>query len=93
MDIQEDITEKRRAEEKIDWLARHDVLTEVANRHQFCEALDSSTRGLEDGYNLPCIGSTSIASKKSTTRMVILLEMHCFKMLQVDSARLCGGRI
>ena len=50
VDIQEDITEKRRAEEKIDWLARHDVLTEVANRHQFCEALDSWSRGLADGY-------------------------------------------
>jgi predicted house-cleaning NTP pyrophosphatase (Maf/HAM1 superfamily) len=27
VDIQEDITEKRLAEQKIDWLARHDVLT------------------------------------------------------------------
>ena len=51
VDIQEDVTEKRRAEEKIDWLARHDVLTEVANRHQFCEALDSWTRSLTDGYH------------------------------------------
>ena len=50
VDIQEDITEKCRAEEKIDWLARHDVLTEVANRHQFCEALESWTRDLADGY-------------------------------------------
>lgn len=50
VDIQEDITEKRRAEEKIDWLARHDVLTEVANRHQFCEVLNSWTDALADGH-------------------------------------------
>ena len=50
VDIQEDITEKRRAEEKIDWLARHDALTEVANRHQFCEVLNSWTDALADGH-------------------------------------------
>jgi GGDEF domain-containing protein len=32
VDIQEDITEKRRTEEKIQWLAHHDPLTGVANR-------------------------------------------------------------
>jgi diguanylate cyclase (GGDEF)-like protein len=51
VDIQEDITEKRRAEERIDWLARHDVLTEVANRHQFCEVLDSWTGALADDHH------------------------------------------
>ncbi|MGZ5889828.1 MAG: PAS domain-containing protein [Hyphomicrobium sp.] len=39
VDIQEDITEKRLAEQKIDWLARHDTLTEIANRHHFREQL------------------------------------------------------
>jgi diguanylate cyclase (GGDEF)-like protein len=39
VDIQEDITEKHHAEAKIDWLAKHDTLTEVANRHQFREQL------------------------------------------------------
>lgn len=41
VDLQEDITEKRRAEEKIEWLARHDALTEVANRFHFRERLES----------------------------------------------------
>jgi len=41
VDIQEDITEKRLAEQKIDWLARHDTLTEIANRHHFREELEN----------------------------------------------------
>jgi diguanylate cyclase (GGDEF)-like protein len=41
VDIQEDITEKRLAEQKIDWLARHDTLTEIANRHHFREQLQN----------------------------------------------------
>ena len=41
VDIQEDITEKRLAEQKIDWLARHDTLTEIANRHHFREQLEN----------------------------------------------------
>jgi diguanylate cyclase (GGDEF)-like protein len=49
VDIQEDITEKRRAEEKIDWLARHDTLTEIANRHQFREQLDNWCGALQAG--------------------------------------------
>ena len=32
VDIQEDITEKRQAEQKIDWLARHDALTRARHR-------------------------------------------------------------
>src|SRR5262245_38925977 len=41
VDIQEDITEKRRAEEKIEWLARHDALTGVANRFHFREMFEN----------------------------------------------------
>ncbi len=44
VDIQEDITERRQAEEKIDWLARHDALTEIANRHHFREQLENWCR-------------------------------------------------
>ena len=47
VDIQEDITEKHHAEEKIDWLAKHDTLTEVANRHQFREQLGNWTAGVQ----------------------------------------------
>ena len=49
VDIQEDITEKRQSEQKIDWLARHDTLTEVANRHQFREQLENWSETLQAG--------------------------------------------
>jgi diguanylate cyclase (GGDEF)-like protein len=49
VDIQEDITEKRQAERKIDWLARHDTLTEIANRHHFREQLESWFGALRAG--------------------------------------------
>jgi diguanylate cyclase (GGDEF)-like protein len=49
VDIQEDITEKRLAEQKIDWLARHDALTEIANRHHFREQLENWFGALQPG--------------------------------------------
>jgi diguanylate cyclase (GGDEF)-like protein len=49
VDIQEDITEKRRAEERIEWLARHDPLTGVANRFYFRESFETALRSLSDG--------------------------------------------
>jgi diguanylate cyclase (GGDEF)-like protein len=49
VDIQEDITEKRLAEQKIDWLARHDALTEIANRHHFREQLENWFSALKPG--------------------------------------------
>ena len=49
VDIQEDITEKRIAEQKIDWLARHDALTEIANRHHFREQLENWFSALQSG--------------------------------------------
>ena len=49
VDIQEDITEKRQAEQKIDWLARHDTLTEIANRHHFREQLENWCQAQQAG--------------------------------------------
>jgi len=49
VDIQEDITERRQAEQKIDWLARHDALTEIANRHHFREQLETWCRAQQAG--------------------------------------------
>jgi diguanylate cyclase (GGDEF)-like protein len=46
VDIQEDITERRQAEQKIDWLARHDPLTEIPNRLHFREGLEIALKGL-----------------------------------------------
>jgi len=51
VDLQEDITQRREAEEKISWLARHDALTEVPNRFHFHEQLEAALKRLrpEDG--------------------------------------------
>ena len=49
VDLQEDITEKCQAEQKITWLARHDTLTEIANRFHFRETLDSWFQELPPG--------------------------------------------
>jgi diguanylate cyclase (GGDEF)-like protein len=40
VDMQEDITAQRRSDERIEWLARHDTLTEVPNRFHFRECLE-----------------------------------------------------
>jgi diguanylate cyclase (GGDEF)-like protein len=52
VDLQEDITERCQAEEKISWLARHDALTEVPNRFHFHEQLDQALQGLRHGDGL-----------------------------------------
>ncbi|VAW15019.1 diguanylate cyclase/phosphodiesterase (GGDEF & EAL domains) with PAS/PAC sensor(s) [hydrothermal vent metagenome] len=44
-----DITEKRRADERLAYLARNDPLTGLANRNEYCERLDMAVAGL--GYN------------------------------------------
>jgi diguanylate cyclase (GGDEF)-like protein len=46
VDLQEDITERRQAEQKIAWLARHDALTEIPNRFHFHEQLECALQAL-----------------------------------------------
>jgi diguanylate cyclase (GGDEF)-like protein len=56
VDLLEDITEKCVAEDKISWLARHDTLTELANRFHFREQLNATlTAGPGDGFALHAI--------------------------------------
>jgi diguanylate cyclase (GGDEF)-like protein len=40
VDMQEDITAQRQSDERIEWLARHDTLTEIPNRFHFRENLE-----------------------------------------------------
>jgi diguanylate cyclase (GGDEF)-like protein len=40
VDVQEDVTALRKSDDKIEWLARHDALTGIANRFQFRERLE-----------------------------------------------------
>ena len=47
--MQEDITEKRRAEEKVEWLARHDPLTGIANRFYFRESFEDALKIIDQG--------------------------------------------
>jgi diguanylate cyclase (GGDEF)-like protein len=49
LSIMEDITERRRAEAEIVHLARHDVLTGLANRAQFNEKLEEAGKRLRRG--------------------------------------------
>jgi GGDEF domain-containing protein len=49
VDIQEDITERRKAEQKITWLAHHDPLTNAANRVYFSRELENALRYLRPG--------------------------------------------
>lgn len=52
VDIQEDITERRKAEQKITWLAHHDPLTSAANRVFFSLELENALQQLrpETGF-------------------------------------------
>jgi diguanylate cyclase (GGDEF)-like protein len=52
VDIQEDVTEKTRAQERIAWLARHDPLTETANRFHLRELLEQEIKDLGNGSRL-----------------------------------------
>lgn len=49
VDIQEDITERRKAEQKIAWLAHHDPLTQAANRIYFAKELEYALGHLQPG--------------------------------------------
>ncbi|MBF0267275.1 MAG: EAL domain-containing protein [Alphaproteobacteria bacterium] len=51
--VQEDLTEKRRAEERIRYLSHYDTLTALPNRHLFLERLNSAVaRALDGGLEL-----------------------------------------
>jgi diguanylate cyclase (GGDEF)-like protein len=52
VDIQEDVTEKTHAQERIAWLARHDPLTETANRFHLRELLDEEMKRMPAGGSL-----------------------------------------
>lgn len=52
VDIQEDVTEKTLAQERIAWLARHCPLTEIANRFHLRERLEEELLGMKPSGRL-----------------------------------------
>jgi diguanylate cyclase (GGDEF)-like protein len=62
----EDITERRRAEKRIEYLAHHDPLTDLPNRASFDEKLEQQVRAAADG---------------STRFAVLCLDLDRFKQV------------
>ena len=74
----EDVTERRRTEERITHLAHYDALTDLPNRTLFHERLKQRTaprRGRTG--SLPCSTSTSTSSRASTTRSATWSATSC----------------
>ena len=89
----EDITERRKAEARINHLARFDELTELPNRVSFrdeIERLLAVQKGAERCRR--CCSSISISSSRSTTRSVIPAATGCCARSPNGSARCCGRR-
>ena len=68
VDLQEDITEKRRSEAKIAHMAHHDALTGLPNRVLFGERLEQALARVRRGDRLAFTSSISTSSRPSTTR-------------------------
>jgi GGDEF domain-containing protein len=66
----EDITERRRADERITHLAHYDALTDLPNRALFHERLKQDLAGSLRISNWRCSTSTSTNSRASTIRSV-----------------------
>jgi len=67
----EDITEQRQSEVKIEYMAHHDSLTDLANRVLLNDRLEHALGRFTTGKWWRCITSTSISSRRSTIRSAI----------------------
>jgi diguanylate cyclase (GGDEF)-like protein/PAS domain S-box-containing protein len=78
LSIIEDITERRRAEAEIVHLARHDVLTGLANRAEFNEKLDAASKRLK---------------RSGSTLTVMMLDLDKFKAVNDTLGHPAGDRL
>ena len=74
----EDITERRRTEERIAHLAHYDALTDLPNRVLFHEQLETGARAdRAQASSWRCSTSTSTNSRASTIRSGTRSAMNC----------------
>ena len=87
----QDVTERRRAEEQIRFLAYHDGLTGLGNRRLFTERLRASieTRGGAARCSA-CCSSTSTTSSASTTRSATRSATSCCAASRAGSCTACA---
>ena len=88
-----DITDRKRSEERIQFLAHHDVLTELPNRSLCVQA---PADGAGAGAPLPvkrsrCCSSTWTVSRPSTTRWATTLATACCARWPHASRRPCAA--
>ncbi|MGY4283504.1 PAS domain S-box-containing protein [Bradyrhizobium sp. LM2.7] len=75
--VVEDVTERRRAHEKIAHMAHYDALTDLPNRALFREQIERELEKVGAASNSRCSISISTSSRASTIRSAIMSATSC----------------
>lgn len=96
----EDVTERRQAEEKIAYMARHDGLTDLANRILFREELESALRDIDrsKGFAVLCLDldhfkfvNDTLGHHSGDQVLKVAAERLCQAVRESDLVARCGG--